>query len=779
MLSKYTFLVLFTFSFHTIFSQVKIGQWMDHLSYDNANSVSKVDNIVYASNGAGLVTFDVSDNSIEKIGKIEGLSDVGVQFLRKNSYNNYLLVVYSNTNIDVIKPDGKIVNVSDIKRKIIQGKKVINEVYFKGKLAYIACGFGIVVFDTEKFEIKDTYYIGTATQNYEVNQVTSNDTAIFAATKNGIFFGKEINNLSFFQNWNSLNTNLASGPYNAIVNFKGSIITNYSQYSKTGAQAKDTLYELLNTGWNKYSVNSRYIGSTNLKLYEYSSQNALCILDLFGFAESSPTGQQLNYLTNYALDGSVPANISDVYYSSNSEFWVADSKLGLIKSGGSQFTLNERIRTNGPANNLVNDIDIIDGVLAVAPIYLGETYNSQFLAYKPSSYQNSEWSAMNFIPNSIGDFNAVAIDPKDKSHMAFACMSFGVLDVKDNQVTANYQYGNSPLVGINSGSDLRVTGVTYDKNSNLWVSITLGEKIIAVKKPNNSWTLLDFEQLVVQPTVTKIVFDKFDQAWIILARGYGLMVYKDGVGLSQPNSSNTKLLNNAVGNGNLPSQDVRALCNDKEGQMWIGTAKGISVVYNPENVFTNTNWDSQQIKIEQDGNVQLLLENDAITAIAVDGINRKWIGTESSGIYCFSSDGQQQIFHFTAENSPLYSNAIIDLVVDETTGDVFVGTEFGIQSYRTSIIKGYEDFTKVHAFPNPIKPGFTGNVVITGLIDESEIKITDVAGNLVFSTKAQGGQLEWNLKTFSGAKATTGTYLIHCATATGEKYSTAKLLIVN
>jgi hypothetical protein len=762
------------------FSQVKIGQWLDHLSYSNTNSVSKVESKVYVSNGVGLAVFDERDNRIRKLTKIDGLSDVGIKLLRKNDNNNLLLVIYENTNIDVIKPNDEkdeIVNIADIKRKIITGKKVINEVYFSGKLAYIACGFGIVIFDTDKLEIKDTYYIGTVTINYEVHQVTKNDTALFAATSNGVFYGKLNTNLSFYQNWKPLNVGLAPGPYNGIVNYNGTLITNYSERLKSDVSQKDTLYQYTPTGWTKYSINSNYINNENIRLYDYSKYNKLLILDQFGLKEYNSTGSFLNYLTIY---GSTPAFIGEVFYENNNNFWVADKKIGLVKSGGAYFAPYNNITLNGPENNLVNDIDIKDGKLIVAPIYLGETFNPQYMGDKPNVYQEEEWKSMrNVIPNTIGDLNAVSIDPNDKNHIAFAAMTFGVVDVKDDQIQGVYSYGNSPLIGLNGGSDLRISGINFDKNSNLWASITLGEKCVAVKKPNNTWTLLDFEQFVVQPYMSKIIFDDFDQAWIILARGYGLMVYKDVNGLSQPNTSNTKLLSTAIGNGHLPSIDIKSMCSDKDGHVWLGTAKGISVVYNPENVFTNNNFDSQQILIEQDGQVQILLENDAITSIAVDGVNRKWIGTESSGVYCLSPDGQQEIFHFTAENSPLYSNYIKDIVTDETTGDVFMATNIGIQSYRTAFIKGFEKFTKVHAYPNPVKPGYTGNVVITGLMDESDVKITDLSGNLVWTAKSQGGQIEWNMSTFSGKKASTGTYMIYCATGEGESYATAKLLIVN
>jgi hypothetical protein len=769
----FIFTILSLFSF----SQIKVGQWVDHLSYDYANSVAKVGDLVYVSNGSGLATYNVGDNSVKKLTKIEGLSDIGVKLLRKNDYNNYLLIIYNNTNIDVIKPDGRIVNISDIKRKIITGGKNINEVYFNGSVAYISCGFGIIVFDTEKMEIKDTYYLGNGITNLEVYQVTQNDSALFAATPTGIYYGNKNKNLSNYQNWIPVNTGLAPGPYNSIVNFSGKIITNYSERLKSNAAFKDTLYEYTSFGWVKYSINYNYQGAENKKLFDYSKYNRLLILDQWGVTEYDPNGGRINYLPDY---GWANAQINDVFYDGNYKFWVADNRYGLIKSGGAPWTPNEKISINGPENNLANDIDIKDGLLAVAPTYLGDVFNSQWSQSKPNIYFDNEWKSLrNIFPDSIQDINAVAIDPNDKTHIAFACMASGIVDVKSNQIQGVYKYGNSPLIGINGGNDIRITGVSFDKNSNLWASVTLGKKCVIVRKPNNTWTLLDFEQFVVQPTVSKIVFDKYDQAWIVLPRNVGLMIYKDVNGLSQPNSSNTKFLSSAKGNGLLPSTDVHAVCEDKDGHIWVGTAKGITVFYNPENVFTGANWDSQQILIEQDGHVQILLENDVITSIAIDGVNRKWIGTESSGVYCLSSDGQKEIYHFTQENSPLYSNLIKDIVTDETTGDVFIATDKGILSFRTSVIKGFDDFTDVHAFPNPIRPGFSGSVNITGLIDEADVKITDVSGNLVWSTKSQGGQVEWNLKTFSGTKATSGVYMIYCASTNGDKYATSKLLIID
>lgn len=774
---KHTFFFIFLFTGLITFSQVKVGQWTDHLSYNSANSVAKVGTTVYVSNYSGLAKYHVVDGVIEKYTKIDGLSDVGVQMLRKNEHNNTLLVIYKNTNIDVIRPDGSLINISDIKRKVIQGKKYINEVYFNGNLAYISCGFGIVVFDTDKLEIKDTYYLGNGITNLEVYQVTKNDTAFFAGTSSGVYYGNKNSNLSNFQNWKSLNAGLTAGPYNCVVNFDGKILANYSQYVKTGAAQQDVLYQYDGTSWSVYPYRTGAV--TNVAIYAYPQYNKILIRDLGWMIDLSNTGVSTVNLNSYGFDYAI---INDVYFENDGIYWLADERYGLIKSQGSYPYPNDVISIAGPFNSYVNDIDLQDGTLAVAGVNLGDTYTYQYSQLKPSVYQDQQWySYASIIPANIKDINCVSVDPNDKTHVVFGYLGTGggLVETRNNQLATVYDQGNSPLVGYMGGPDIRITGVNFDKNSNLWASITLGKKCVSVLRPDNTWALLDFEQFVVQPTITKIIFDKYDQAWIVLARNGGMMVYKDVNGLSQPSSSNTKLVNVSQGSGFLPANEVRSVCEDKDGHIWVGTAKGITVFYNPENVFSGGNWDSQQILIEQDGHVQLLLENDIITAISVDGANRKWVGTESSGVYCFSPDGQEQICHFTTDNSPLYSDLIRDIALDETTGDVFIATEDGIQSYRTDIIKGFDDFEKVHAYPNPVRPGFAGSVYITGLIDEAIVKITDVAGNLVYQTKSLGGQVEWNLRNFNSARVTSGVYMIYCASADGSKSYTSKILVMN
>ncbi len=779
---KIIFSILFSIGCYFANSQVKIGQWVDHLSYNSANSLAKVGNVIYFSNGKGLAKYNTSDNSSEKLTKINGLSDVNIKLIRKCSYNDYLLVIYENTNMDIIKPDGTIINISDIKRKSVTGKKNINEVYFNGQFAYLACGFGIVVFDFNKLEVKDTYYIGSAFKNYGIYQITKNDTAFVVASDSGIFYGKFVVNLTNPLNWKSLNTGLVKGPYNSIINVNGNLFTNYSEIEKSGQFYKDTIYQFTSANtWVKLSCYLNQAGATNKKLYQSSDVNKFFVSSRNLFSEMDISGA----ITNSVSSNAYRSIINDVYHVGGNDFWFADELNGLINrkiTGGTN--VSTVIKINGPENNYVNDIGIKDGKLVIAPVNLSNVYTNQFIRPPSSYFEENEWRSLEgIIPDSIMDVNSVAIDPNDKNHIAFACMGSGVVELKNNVVKGVYTNKNSPLSAYmynNTIPFLWVTGLNFDNNSNLWNLVSWSPYIIQVLKKDGTWHLLDFSQFTYfNTTVSKVIFTKNNQAWVILARDGGVLIYSDVNGLSAPNASNTKVAKIGVGIGNLPTSDVPAICEDLDGKIWIGTQKGVAVFYNPENVFTGANWDCQQILIEQDGNVQNLLEDDKVNAVAVDGANRKWIGTENSGVYCFSPDGQNEIYHFTFENSPLYSNAIRDIVTDETTGDVFIASEAGIQSFRTPIIKGFDNFSKVHAYPNPVRPGTSNTVYVKGLVDEAIVKITDVAGNLIWETKAQGGQIQWNLQNFRNEKVVSGTYLINCSTANGELKGTTKLLVVN
>ena len=777
---RLSFLLSCLFILNHVKAQVKVGEWTDHLNYNDTKSVVKAGPIVYCSNGSGLVKYNTDDNSVEKLTKINGLSDVGVKLLRYNPYNNMVVVIYENSNIDFIK-DEKITNFSDVERKSITGSKTINEIYFDKGMGYIACAFGVIKMDLDKIEVKDSYFFGSIGAYINVNQVTSNDTCIMAATDSGVYVGRSNKLLTNFANWRKVTT-LAPGPYNAIVKYDSKILVNYSERLKSDQSLLDTLYQFDGTAWNYFS--QKPFPYEIKRLYDYSRINKLVTLDQNGISLVQPGNNNVSSVTSY--EPNVYANINDGFYEDHEPqyrlFMIADRNLGLIKSFGGYPEPNTRILVNGPNTNLVNDMEVNEGDLYMAPTYLGDMWNNQSNFPFMNSYKDKTWSSMSSpLTDSIIDLNCVAVDPNDKSHAAFGSWGKGVVETKKNVATKIYNSSNSSLtIAFGSNHDVRIGGMAYDKNSNLWVVSSLNNRFLNVMRKNGSWINFDFSFFFsTNPNAGKVLVDKNNQVWVQLARGTGLMLFKPTDSFTQPNNNNTKVFTTAKGSGALPSTDIYSMAEDLSGHIWVGTAKGVAIFYTPENIFGGTNWDSQQILIEQDGNVQILLEKDMITSIAIDGANRKWIGTESSGVYCLSADGQTQIYHFTAEESPLYSNTIRDIAIDATTGDVFIGSEKGIQSFRTSVIQGFETYTNVHSFPNPVRPNYGGNVYITGLIDETILKITDVAGNMVWETKSEGGQVEWNLRSVNGTKVTSGIYMIYCSSADGEQKSVTKLLVIN
>lgn len=770
MFKRLRFLYALLFAIPAI-AQIKVGEWRDHLSYNSCNSVAKVGNVVYASNGTGLVKYNTSDNSVEKISKINGLSDIGINLLRYNSYNNTLLVIYENANIDVLKGD-EIYNFSDIKRKNITGKKNINEVIFRNNIAYLSCGFGIVVFDTDKLEIKDTYYVGPGGTYVNVYQLEYTDTTFIAATSVGLLKAKSSSLLNNFQNWITI-PNIPNGTYNGVVKYGNKLVANYSPFAANGTQNQDTLYSYSGGTWQKETI----------KPFPYfikkmlPAGNYLTVIENFGYEVFNSSAQRILFLSQYQFGYAAIKDISPEFASST--YWVADQSNGFIKSNGpAPFFPNYKINVNGTHSNYVSNIDIHDGKVLVSPTKIDETGTAHYSREGINYYDGEEWKYYKeSVYDSLMDYCFVLQDRKDPTRFWASTWISGLTEYKNGQLVNVYNGVNSAIPSLPAFAFWhRVAGLSMDQAGNLWIGGSDIQNFLTVRKANGTFQNFNFSS--ISPFVGRVLADKNNQVWVLFPRGNGILVYKNN-GFTAPNSTNHKFLNMNEGLGKLPDLYVFSIAEDQDGHIWIGTSKGVAVFYNPANIFSGSNYDCQQILITQDNHVQILLETEKVTAITVDGANRKWIGTDASGVYCFSPDGQKEIYHFTQDNSPLYSDQVIDMAYDEKSGDVFVGTDRGMQSYRTLIVKGEENYNTAHAYPNPVKPGYNGNVFIRGLMNESVVKITDINSNLVYETKSQGGQIEWPLKNISGQKVAPGVYLVYCALADGSVGAVTKILVLN
>lgn len=776
------FLIIFCFAFFNAFSQIGPRSWQDHLSLNNCNSIAKFNGKIYASNYNGIIKISEDDFSIEKLNKINGLNDVGIRLLRANPYNNKLLVIYDNSNIDVIDASEEVKNYSEIKLKILNGKKIINEVTFKEKLAYLACGFGIVVFDTEKLEVKETLIIGPNGTKLEVYQIALNDSLIFAATPNGLYKSnyktKILNN---FNNWSLVAPpNLPAGAFGSVVGVAGKIIAAYSPWKTNPAETlKDTLYVLSNNVWSKlYSSQS----PTTIKKLLITVNNYFSFINQFGVGVVDVNA--LTLLAYFTAVNNLPGyNPADLYFDQIKfdyfSFWIADRVHGAFQTNGSNpFYYQSVVNVNGTNSYLISNIDVFEGQVAISPSVPDEGGGTGYITEGINIYKDNNWSyikALDPLNGQIYDINNVYFDRKDKNHFYASSWSAGLLEYKDNSIVAVYNASNTPMPELYPGAP-RCSGLSMDAAGNLWFATSDSKNFLNVKKKDGTFQSFYFD---AGRFTRRILVDKNNYVWALHERNGGITVFKHNNFSAPVQNVNYRILTKDVGNGNLESNAVYSIAEDKDGKIWVGTSAGIRVFYNPTNIFNGSNFDAQPIKIVQDGNVELLLEKDIVTAIVVDGANNKWVGTRDGGLYCFSPDGLTQIYHFTKENSPLISNTIIDINYEKVSGDVFIGTSLGLQSFRSIIIEADETYQNVFAYPNPVRSNYQGTVFVRGLIDNSIVKIVDQNGNLVWETKSQGGQIEWPVKTLSGNRVSSGVYIVYATSTTGDQKAVSKILVIN
>ena len=222
-----------------------------------------------------------------------------------------------------------------------------------------------------------------------------------------------------------------------------------------------------------------------------------------------------------------------------------------------------------------------------------------------------------------------------------------------------------------------------------------------------------------------------------------------------------------------------SIAEDLEGAIWVGTDKGVTVFYSPGLVFSDFNYDAQQILITEGNYGQYLLSEERVKCITVDGANRKWIGTEKSGVFLLSKDGQEEILHFTKNNSPLFSNNIVDIAINPNNGEVFIATEKGLISYRSDATEGSSKQRSTKVFPNPVREDYNGPIAISGLVTDARVKITDVSGEIIFETIANGGQAIWSGKNKFNERVATGIYLVLSTNMFGEEKMVSKILFIN
>lgn len=749
---------------------VGIGNWRTHLPYQKVIDVEPVGNKIYAATPFELFYYDTQDNSINILNKINGLSDIGISTIAYNESQRKLFVAYTNANVDLVCHDGAIHNMSDIKDKNIVGNKSINNVFFDGDLAYVACGFGIVVFDLKKEEVKDTYYIGNQGDAVNVTDVAFYNGRIYACTDDGVYYAAQnAPNLANYAAWHFdaslIHPHLA---YNEMEVFKGKLFLNHD-----GGFQADTLFVNDGTRWdyfNKEDATQKFEMRAYNDQFIITTRYNVRVLD-----------QNLNELHNlYSPGGSIEPLSTARDNSGN--YWIGDTRRGLVRT--SDGWNNMDVKPNGPASKNVFELKACGDQVWIATGGHAANWGKRYMAEGVARFDGS-WTIFNNATlsdlNGISDYVCIATNPNDPSVTYVGTWGSGVLKFKDNALVDIYNTENSTLqTWAQDPSLINISGLAFDSKGNLWVANTGAGNLLSVMEPNGNWHSFNLGGSLSSIDIGTLLVDHNDYKWITRRNGE-VIVFNDNGTLDNTADDQTVNLNTASGNGKLAGF-VNCLTVDSKGAVWAGTDKGPCLFSDTKKIFSGSDFDATQVRVPRnDGTDQydyLFAESNVLSMAAMEGANLIWFGLES-GVYLMSFDGSPKEIHFfNTANSPLLDNAVSTMAIDKS-GEVFFGTASGVISYRGEYATPEPIVSDVVAYPNPVRMGYHGYVGIKGLVANSLVRITTVDGAFVTQLISEGGQAVWDCTNINGEKVEPGVYLIFVSTKQGTDKFATKILLMN
>ena len=765
------FLLFLLFSFQGTYAQELVGgRWRDYLSLSDSRDVVFTGSKVWVAASRGLYQFDPEDESLTKKTKLNGLSDINVTALAHDPSTGYLLVGYENGNIDII--DGSdVLNLTDIKRSPqYSGKKNVNQIIVHDGRAHFCTDFGVVVVDLQRLLVLETWIIGPGGSQLEVLDLEFHDSrdTVYAATPSGLFRASMGTSLAFFGNW-ALEDKLPSTLTTQVELFNDRIFI--SRYSLSSND--DTIYQYSSGSWNVQPVSGlgRVFDLTRSggKLLVAKNFNVLRIGA--GFTEDLNISQALFAPGEYS-----PGAVT--FDPGRGWIFIADQGYGLYRVRDDILGVRNYTPDGPFSNRSFKLTNTVGGLWIAAGSVTDGIWGSEFIADGAMNLRGQDWTHIGSEDiNNARDILDVLPDPTDPDRVFMASWTKGLVEVKDGALVSTYgpNETNGAIQGVSgSANDVRLGGLAFDGNGTLWMTNSLVPNNLVSLSRNGSWTNYGLGSAGgTSLAVKRIKVTSLGQKWM-QTRNAGIVVF-DQSAVGSPVST----LKKGVGSGNLPTDAVNDFDEDIDGEVWIGTDEGLVVLYNPANLFRfGATKDAQPILFEEEGVVQKLLGDQPVTAIEVDGANKKWIGTRSSGVFYLSGDGLETIHHFTSETSPLISNTILDIEIDDITGEVFFATPLGVVSFKGAATIGYDDYTDVFAYPNPVEPGYEGPIAIKGLVTNARVKITDVEGNLVFETIAEGGQAFWYGTNLNGVRVASGVYLAYITNDDGSLTHVTKIVVV-
>jgi len=753
-----------------LFGQNTNGRWTDLFSYSDVKYLEEVQGILYCGTENGVFLFDSNNPEREwiKYNKTNVLSNVGVSAMEYDSTNDLLIIGYENGAIDLLK-EGQSQIVLDIPWNNFTGSKAVNHIFIKDNVALISGYFGIASYDLENREFLETTFFYQNGNYLAVNESVIYNERVYATTNNGIYSHAVVDGVNYpnFYDWQIVpNTNGLDANHVEI-------------------------------------FNNEFYFSTSLDLYKINANNQLAyVVNINGINDLNVNADRLAVATNYSVeffDANFARTSKAITYQQNNQGTIQTSTM-LMNTG----IFHNNKYFGGTAEFGLVDFD------------LSSTYYDNPVGYLPDGpYNNLAWAvtAKNqkvwIAPGAIDDFNAprqnrngfyyfdkfkwkhfktedlffardivrVAVDPSDDNHFVAASYSefgkdestyVGAVEINLNEDSFQANHIIAPL-----DFRYRLGGVEFSPEGNLYLTSSFSDESEGYKvnhyyeRKGTSWKKT--KSYKSNPSTALGMAFSTNYFWFANARTGGVTVLDKNM---------TEVTNLYRANAELYEDSVMTVAMDQNNNLWIGSLLGLTVLYNADAAIEAGNLRTEPVVIIQDGIPEALLTSTRINDIKVDKANRKWIATNASGVYYVSDSGEETIHHFTSRNSPLPSDIVYDIDIDDTTGKVYFATDKGVVVFNGDVQDIGDKFDKVIAYPNPVRPGYKGYVVIKNIPNNASVKITDVTGNLMYDAKSRGGIVEWDTKNNKGKEVASGIYIVLMTNADGTETKTLKIAVV-
>lgn len=768
-MKKYLLLIL-CFPVFSLFGQNTNGRWSDLFSYSNVKYIEEVQGILYCATENGIFLFDSSNPEREwvKYNKTNILSNVGITAMNYDAATNTLIIGYENGSIDLLI-DGETQMVLDIPWNSFSGAKKINHIFIQDNVAIISGGFGIASYSLTDREFLETTFFYNNGNYIAVNESAIYNGRVFSATDSGIYSYQLINGTNFpnFYVWQLLTGTQSVGGVKYVELFNGQMY--FASNSMLYKLTSDTQFSQVQSFSNIKDLKSNHeiLAIAQASQVSFMNSNQSVITHSEDYYETTEGGTQLQKM---------PIN-TGIFH--NNKYFGGTAKFGLIDFDLTYLDNSEGYKPDGPFNNLSYSLAVSKQKVWIAPGGMSDfnapTFNADgfyyFDKFKWKHFKSSDlYNAKDFVKISVNpkdDNNFIAIPFAERPNWGTE-QKIGMFEFTQNGESFDVNHITSPFVW-----SYRMGGGAFDKDGDLYVSSSFVDEPSGwetnhyYQRKGQSWRRLRSNKN--RPSTALSPDFSSNYIWFPNARTGGVSVLDKNM---------TEVATLTKSNANLYEDGVLTVAIDQNNNAWIGTLLGLTVLNNADSSIESGNYRTEPVVIIQDGIPEALLTSTRINDIKVDKANRKWIATNAAGVYYVSDNGEQTIYNFTSKNSALPSDTVYDIEIDDSNGKVYFATEKGVVVFNGDVQDVGDNFDHVIAYPNPVRPGFKGNVIIKNIPNRASVKITDVTGNLLYEAKANGGIVEWNTKNSKGKDVASGIYIVLMTNADGTETKTLKIAVV-